>query len=178
MKCTLKTTNESTTTSNSESNPSNLPKNSSTQFWRALTSVTLFLATLNLAFFCKGVNAEVVLIGEELAMRTILGEAEGEPYLGKIGVAETLRTRRSVKGFYGAKAIRFDGKNYWRGNRKIDAVTVGQALKAWRESEFSNVSHGATHFENVEAFGIPYWAHSMTPTVKIGSHQFYREVRK
>lgn len=118
------------------------------------------------------------MIGEQLAIRAILGEAEGEPYLGKVAVGEVLRFRKSVRGFYGAKAVAFRDGRYYRGSRPIDAVTVGEALKAWRESAQSNVSRGATHFENVKAFGVPYWASTMVPTVKIASHQFYREVKK
>lgn len=125
--------------------------------------------------FCKAGSAEAEMIGEELAMRSILGEAEGEPYLGKLAVGEVLRRRGSVKGFYGAKAVTFRNGKYYRGSRVIDGVTVGQALKAWRVSERSNITKGATHFENVQSFGAPYWASSMVTTVRIGAHQFWRE---
>jgi len=34
---------------------------------------------------------------------------------------------------------------------------------------------GATHFENIQQFGMPYWAPEMTPTGKIGSHTYFKE---
>lgn len=39
-----------------------------------------------------------------------------------------------------------------------------------------DITGGATHYENVERFGEPYWAKDMIITVKVGCHTFYREV--
>lgn len=40
-----------------------------------------------------------------------------------------------------------------------------------------DITFGATHFENIEAFGVPYWAKSCVITTKIGNHTFYREIK-
>ena len=45
------------------------------------------------------------------------------------------------------------------------------------EDNGKDITGGATHYENIEAFGVPYWAKDMRITCKIGSHTFYKEVR-
>lgn len=40
--------------------------------------------------------------------------------------------------------------------------------------EIEDITKGATHYENIEVFGVPYWAKKMTVTAKVGSHTFYR----
>ena len=34
--------------------------------------------------------------------------------------------------------------------------------------------NGATHYENVEAFGVPSWAKRMRVVAKVGDHTFFR----
>ena len=38
-----------------------------------------------------------------------------------------------------------------------------------------DITGGATHYENIEIFGIPYWTKAMIITCKIGKHTFYKE---
>lgn len=38
-----------------------------------------------------------------------------------------------------------------------------------------DITNGATHYENVKAFGTPYWAKDMKITAIIGNHTFYTE---
>lgn len=52
------------------------------------------------------------------------------------------------------------------------------AKKAWAESAKSNLTKGATHWENVKAFGKPKWASKMKKTVTIKDHVFFAEVSK
>lgn len=94
----------------------------------------------------------------------IMGEARGEPYAGQVAVAEVLRRRGSTNGFYGCKA-------------KFSPTSreSSRAKNAWEESQKSNYSHGATHFESTD-FKTPYWAGDMTVVARIGKHKFYRKI--
>jgi len=48
------------------------------------------------------------------------------------------------------------------------------ARAAWQFSEYTNISKNATHWENVNAFGRPYWAKNMTIAATYGDHTFFR----
>lgn len=181
MKCTPKNqgsiTTESTPVLNQDTPQSNSLLSLSSQSKKAVLFGTLLILALMSLFSCRDANAELA-IDERTALRIVLAEAEGEPQIGRIAIGEVLRQRNSVKPFCGFKAVTYRNGAFYRGNRKIDDITVGQALKAWRESERTNYTKKATHFENVKAFGVPYWAHQMEETCRIGNHVFYREVRK
>lgn len=103
-------------------------------------------------------------ITDETAIKCILGEAAGESEIGKTAVAEVLRRRGSVKGFVGCNAV-----------GKPSDELKREALKAWRRSRWTNYSRSATHFENVRAFGNPWWCDGMRPVKRIGGHQFWRD---
>jgi hypothetical protein len=105
-------------------------------------------------------------IPDKLAIRAIIGEASNQGFRGMLACACALRNRGTLKGVYGVKAKHVDREPRW--------VWV-QAGKAWEESKTNDITLGATHWENVKAFGTPYWAKSMKKTVKIGNHQFYKE---
>ena len=100
------------------------------------------------------------------AVHAILGEARGEGYDGMYAVACALRNRGHLKGVYGLRARLHPN----------DLKLAPTALKAWKNSLCGkDVTHGATHWENVEEFGTPFWAKAMTKTCKIGRHTFFRE---
>lgn len=99
------------------------------------------------------------------AQRVIIGEAANQGLEGMIGVAEVIRRRGSLKGFYGLKRESFiDSQPKW--------VHI-QAEKAWEMSAKTNLTKGADHFENTKAFGVPYWAKNATKTASIKDHDFY-----
>ncbi len=104
----------------------------------------------------------------------IISEAAGEPYEGKVGVAEVLRNREwSVRGFSGIQ--RKDLDQFLLAQPDWTRQQARRALQKAREG--SNLTRNATHFENVEQFGLPRWAKEMEVTVKIGSHTFFRKRR-
>jgi spore germination cell wall hydrolase CwlJ-like protein len=37
-----------------------------------------------------------------------------------------------------------------------------------------DITRGATHYENINRYGIPRWAKNMVITIKIGEHTFYK----
>ena len=121
-----------------------------------------FLMVLSVA----GIPTAQASITEAQAVRILIGEASNQGARGMQAVAEVLRRRGSIKGFYGLKAKHVDRQPKW---------VWAQAKKAWEQSRTSNLTNGATLFENEEAFGKPYWAKKLKPVAKIGSHVFYAE---
>ncbi len=98
-------------------------------------------------------------------VRAIIGEASGEGYQGMLAVACAIRNRGSLAGVYGLRSSHVD--------KQPEAVWV-TAQQAWEDSKDVDVTYGATHWENIKAFGEPYWAKTMTITTKVGNHVFYR----
>jgi hypothetical protein len=113
-------------------------------------------------------TAHAAEIPEEVAVRVLIGEAGNQGEVGMIAVAEVLRKRGSTKGFYGLKADHVDRQPAW---------VWDLARKAWRKSASTNYTNGATHFENVKAFGTPYWAKKMDVVFIHRDHTFYIERR-
>lgn len=126
------------------------------------------LIILSIVLFWAGVvKCFADEIPDDLAVRAIIGEAEGEPYQGKVAVAEVIRRRGSLKGVYGLKAPRVVKKLY-------SQKTYDECARAWDESVNTNYSQSATHWEGT-AFPSPYWAKNMIVTVTIGGQRFYKE---
>lgn len=119
-----------------------------------------------LIWFCMFSPAEASEIPQAQAIRAIVGEAENQGLEGMTAIAEAIRNRGHLKGVYGCR-------------RNLTATpkwVFSQAEKAWKASENSNLVAGADHWENVDAFGMPYWAKKMKVTAKVKDHTFFREV--
>lgn len=123
----------------------------------------LGLSSIALLLAC---NASAwAVVDEAKAVHAILGEARGESYKGMYAVACAIRNRGHLRGVYGAKADVSDASD----------ETIQLAYKAWHESEEGeDITSGADHWENVNAFGMPYWAKGRKPTLILGNHRFYR----
>ena len=106
-------------------------------------------------------------IPEETAIRCIVGEAANQGEQGMLALAEALRNRGTTKGVYGCKAQHINKQPSW---------VFTKARQAWRQSLNSNLTNGAKHWENVKAFGEPYWAKKMVKTYEYKDHTFYKEV--
>ena len=98
-----------------------------------------------------GVSASAA-VSERDAVRAIVGEAAGEGVNGMRAVASVLRTRGSLKGFYGYHGKHVDKQPAW---------VFEQARRAWRESATKDYANGATHFESTD-FKRPTWSRGMT----------------
>ena len=121
-----------------------------------------------------------------IAIQTIIGEASQEPLPGQIAVAEVIRLRASIGGWWGS-SFKYVCLNpfqfsFWndksRSQKRISNMSGTEwqrAGRAWAESEFTNYSNGATHYENIKAFGDPKWKRDMKEVARIGKHVFYRE---
>lgn len=125
---------------------------------------------------CKVAMANDDIVKERI-VNAVIGEAEGEPYKGKLGVACAIINRvqthgsfdKAMRGVYGEKSPRVI-------NRKYSSKTFVDAVRAYEES--LNVGtcdfiDGADHWEGT-SFQTPAWAKSMVVTATIGNQRFFR----
>ena len=122
--------------------------------------VGVYLLSLFLCLFCSPAFA----LTEAEAVPCIVGEASGQSYVEQVAIAEALRNRGTTKGVYGCTA---------KHNKTEPAWVWARCKKAWRESAGTDYVKGGDHWENVTAFGKPYWASQMTVTARVGSTVFY-----
>lgn len=128
-----------------------------------------------------------LITDDALATATIFMECEGEPYEGKLGVAEVIYTRWKVKPGYSdgtlagtvLRAAQFSGWNTNSGNRirsvqiQDDNDIVMDCAKAWAAAcAGSNTVGGATLYANLDICS-PSWAGSCDLVAKIGRHSFF-----
>ena len=83
------------------------------------------------------VDRGLAAVSDTDAADAIVGEAAGQPYAVKVGVAEAIHNRRTLRGVYGFHAAhnQFEPAWVWR-----------DARRAWTESAGTNIVKGATHF--------------------------------
>ena len=128
------------------------------------------------AFFLVLLSSDSVLSGynpnqEDAYVSVLISEAGDQGFGGMLGVAEVLRNRSwRLSGFCGLR--RRDLDDYLdrtpRSVFRLARRAIGQARRG------SNTVSGATHFENVEDFGIPVWAKDKKVVARIGNHTFFR----
>ena len=116
--------------------------------------------------------AEYEQAKEEEYIAVIITEAGGEPFEGQVGVAEVLRNRGwNTQGFCGLRGHQLAACR--------DPVLRSRADRAITQAKNgSAITKGATHFENIEAFGWPKWSRGMVVTAKIGHHTFMKKKQK
>lgn len=128
----------------------------------------IFIGTLIgwvLVFLASFVHASS--IPDDKAILAIIGEAESQGFDGMLAVASAIRNRGTLQGVYGLNAPRVKKSLYTKG-------TYLQARKAWLQSASGrDVVMGANSWENVNAFGRPYWIDTCKPTVTVKDHQFF-----
>jgi len=125
--------------------------------------------------------------------QTVLLEAEAEPYLGKLAVAYTIINRMD-KHHLPATYVCWQPWQFscWLDDlTKISSRFAKAPQDAWTDSlhaadqafhkSIPDPTQGATHYLNEELTKqirggtLPTWVASMTHTVKIGLHDFYKE---
>ena len=104
-------------------------------------------------------------IDKQKAIRAIIGEASNQGYTGMLSVACAIRNRETLKGVYGVNAKHVDKEPEW---------VWRLAEKAWNESSEKDITNGATHWENIKAFGTPYWVKSLTKVYEYKDQVFYK----
>ena len=73
---------------------------------------------------------------------------------------------------------KFKDVYFWY-EHKYSKVIREQAEAAWKSAfqhPFNDPTHGATHWENINAFGKPRWAKNMLETLRYKDHVFYKEI--
>jgi len=99
------------------------------------------------------------------AVRAIVGEAASQGERGMLAVAGAIRNRGHLEGVYGLNNPQAE---------KASPSIIARAQLAWAISATNDITGGATHWENVRAFGPPKWARHMTITTRIGAHTFFK----
>lgn len=138
----------------------------------------------------------------DVMARTIYGEARGQHYNGQLAVGYVILNRVALKGWMGKTIAGVCQKKWqfscWNGQiapkyedanyRAILKAHLG--LPAFRETmqatlevimDSFDVTEGATHYHTIAQpryakYWPPTWANGATKTVKIGDHQFYKDV--
>lgn len=126
----------------------------------ATVSIIILILSIGIA------QAATVPYNDRNAILSIIGEGENQGYTGMLALAGAIRNRGTLKGVYGIKAPRVVKRLYSK-------ATYVMAEKAWMESLRVDITKGADHWENIKAFGKPYWAASMKETYRYKDHVFY-----
>jgi len=124
----------------------------------------------------------------------VAGEAIGEPWLGKLGVAyspinRAIRRKTTVREEILRHTTRKDGRVIWqyscfgdpnrwgdmqdRAGRNLANECVRAAASAILAIDL-DPTHGATHYYN-PSIVTPNWATSLVETAMIGGHRFMKE---
>jgi len=125
------------------------------------------LAYLLIVTFVTVARAEE--IPQNVAVQIIVSEGADQGLKGMICIAEVLRRRGSVKGFYGYK------RNMMKAESRF---TWQMAARAWGISAHTHFTNGADHFENIRSFGAPWWAKYCVLTFEYKDHVFYKEIHQ
>ena len=140
--------------------------------WSTL-AVSVCLLLSGLLLFAVAAFADYDPNQEEAYVAVILTEAAGETEEGQTAVCEVLRNRHwSVRGFAG-----LERPDLQRFLARQNVQAVPRAKRALlRARRGSNLAGSATHYENVESFGMPWWAKKMKRVAKVGQHTFFKVV--
>lgn len=125
-----------------------------------------------------------------LGVVTVFQEAEGEPYRGKVAVAEVILRRTARKYMSDGTVIgtvlrrlQFSGMNSDSANRirsfQIDTTdpNANDCVRAWMEAERgSNYAPDCLHYYNANLVS-PAWAKNAEVVAVIGNHTFVKGVK-
>lgn len=132
----------------------------------------------------------------EILAKTIYGEADGEPRIGKMAVASVIINRYRRKTWFSGKTIaetcqfavpgskyhQFSCWNEWDRAYKRIQKAADEDLKECREiaekyvkGEMKDVVKGCCHYHHVAL--SPKWAKGVKPDFEIGHHLFYSKVK-
>lgn len=134
----------------------------------ALLLVVTAICLVLLVAGCAMAATSAEGIKDKDAILAIIGEAENQGGIGMLAVACAIRNRGTLEGVYGIKAKRMI-------NHQYSIATYKLAASAWLSSQTYDITNGATHWENIRAFGRPYWVRDMVETYRYKDHVFYKQ---
>jgi N-acetylmuramoyl-L-alanine amidase len=132
------------------------------------------------------------LIDIDILARTIMGEARGEPYEGKVAVGRCIVNRWRLKRWFAAATIQETAELPWQfscwnlndPNRAkiLDASYDKPALRNCMRAAMDALDGkgpewlpGCTHY-HADYIAPPNWAQGQAPAGKIGRHLFFKEI--
>jgi hypothetical protein len=106
----------------------------------------------------------------------LIAEDVSGGYQGMYAVACCVRNRLNAGMNTGLVALKRRNLDEFvrREGRKVEFIAKDIIRKVFEENA-PDVTRGATHYENVEAYDMPKWAYSMVRTIKIGEHTYFKE---
>lgn len=127
---------------------------------------------------------------EQVALRTLYGEARGEPPEGQLAVAHVFLNRMKDGRWGGSLAtvclarLQFSCWNASDPNRPLMAALQddgAELAKLWPILEQARTgkdpTNGATHYFSDTMIKPPEWAVGATFCGQVGRHKFYRDVK-
>lgn len=106
----------------------------------------------------------------------IIGEAVSEGYDGMYAVTCVYRNRLGKGIPLGCAALKRKDLDRFveKQGKKYQEMAQRIIIAVFKENG-PDITKEATHYENVEKFGMPSWAKKMQITAKIGHHTFFKE---
>lgn len=107
----------------------------------------------------------------------LIGEAVSEGYSGMYAVACVYKNRIEKNMPLGCVALkRKDLGAFIKGQGvRYESMAKNIVRKVFVENA-PDITGGATHYEAIERYGLPWWAHNMVRTAKIGEHTFFKRL--
>jgi spore germination cell wall hydrolase CwlJ-like protein len=142
-----------------------------------MKKILLIILLIMLGFVCF-VQADY---DQTIVAATLIMEAGGEYYEGSLEAVYEVIYNRAIKKNQSFSEICLAPKQFscWNGKDIMSAVEKAsqhprwnEAMKIAYEDPKTNYTMGADHYH--ADYVRPYWADSLTRTVKIGLHIFYK----
>lgn len=150
------------------------------QFVKSLVTAVASLVLISTISFSAFAEKTISEAPPDL-WKCVAGEAIGEGERGMEAVAWVYKNRLDKKMKLGCVASKRKDLEKWLNKQPRLALEKSKDIV---DKVYSKVSKdptdGATHYENVEAFGLPYWVKKdkMVITKKIGHHTFFKKAGK
>jgi len=142
-----------------------------------MKKILLIILLAMLGFVCF-VQADY---DQTIVAATLIMEAGGEYHEGSLDAVYEVIYNRAIKKNQSFSEVCLAPKQFscWNGKDIMSAVEKAsqhprwnEAMKIAYEDPKTNYTMGADHYH--ADYVRPYWADSLTPTVKIGLHIFYK----
>ena len=112
----------------------------------------------------------------------LLGEAIGDGPEGMTAVCHVYKNRLNKGMRLGCVALKRKSLNKFIAEQLAYGRRIGRDYKKEAKNIINKVfrgeskdpTGGALFYENIEIFGVPYWAKDMVVTTKLKSHTFYK----